>query len=236
MDREQLERPFDRSLIKTRKGALGQQLAYVEGVEFIKRLNEALDGQWTFEIVEHHVRETEVVVLGKLTADDVTKMAFGGSSITVSREGEVISIADDLKAAATDALKKAASLLGVGLHLYSSERPTEASAGNGASKLRSTAGASMVRSVVASRIPRSDNGRGNGNGRRRGAAGASNGNRLTQRQLSAIWSMGRSLGLSADQIRERTTEAYGVQPEHLSKADASSFITELGEGLSSPAS
>ena len=48
--------------------------------------------------------------------------------------------------------------------------------------------------------------------------------------------MGRSLGLSADQIRERTAEIYGVQPEHLSKADASSFITELGEGLSGPAS
>ena len=214
MNREQLERPFDRSLIKTRKGTFGQQLAYVEGVEFIRRLNEALDGQWTFEIVEHQVRETEVVVLGKLTAGDVTKMAFGGSSITVSREGEVISIADDLKAAATDALKKAASLLGVGLHLYSSERPTETSAGNSAPK---------------------DKPNGNGNGRRRGA-GASNGNRLTQRQLSAIWSMGRSLGLSADQIRERTTDVYGVQPEHLSKSDASSFITELGEGLSGPAS
>ena len=215
MNREQLERPFDRSLIKTRKGTFGQQLAYVEGVEFIRRLNEALDGQWTFEIVEHQVRETEVVVLGKLTAGDVTKMAFGGSSITVSREGEVISIADDLKAAATDALKKAASLLGVGLHLYSSDRPTETSAGNSAPK---------------------DKPNGNGNGRRRGTAGTSNGNRLTQRQLSAIWSMGRSLGLSADQIRERTTEVYGVQPEHLSKSDASSFISELGGGLSGPAS
>jgi len=168
--------------------------------------------------VEHHVRDNEVVVIGKLTAAAVTKMAFGGSSITVTREGEVISIADDLKAAATDALKKAASLFGVGLHLYSSERPSEAASpqaarpGNAASKNT-----------------------GNGNGKGRAAAGASNGNRLTQKQLSCIWSMGRSLGLSADQIRERTVQVFGVQPEHLSKSDASSFITELGEGLSGAA-
>ena len=34
------------------------------------------------------------------------------------KTGKPVSIGDDLKAAATDALKKGASLLGVGLHLY----------------------------------------------------------------------------------------------------------------------
>jgi hypothetical protein len=44
------------------------------------------------------------------------------SQITRKKDsGEVISLGDDLKAAATDALKKAATLLGVGLHLYSEE-------------------------------------------------------------------------------------------------------------------
>jgi len=216
MNRELLEKPFPDNLIRSRKGRLGQQFSYVEGAEYVRRLNDAFEGEWSFEIVEHHVRDTEVIVIGKLTAAAVTKMAFGGSSITVSREGEVISIADDLKAAATDALKKAASLLGVGLHLYSSDRPVEAaSPGNGAAK---------------------GNGQRNGNKHRDRANGTSNGNRLTQRQLSAIWGMGRSLGLSADKIRERTVQVFGVQPEHLSKSDASSFITELGQGLSGPAS
>jgi hypothetical protein len=42
--------------------------------------------------------------------------------ITKAKEtGEIISLADDLKAAATDALKKAATLLGVGLHLYNGD-------------------------------------------------------------------------------------------------------------------
>ena len=56
--------------------------------------------------------------VAKLTADGVMKMSFGGTSITRDRDGRPVSIADDLKAAATDSLKKAASILGMGLHLY----------------------------------------------------------------------------------------------------------------------
>jgi hypothetical protein len=219
MDRDILEQPFPSELLRTRKGSFGQTFTYVEGAEYIRRLNDAFESNWSFEIIEHTIRDSEVIVIGKLTIAEVTKMSFGGSSITVSREGEVISIADDLKAAATDALKKAASLLGVGLHLYSSEQPTGSKRPAG----------------------RGRNGKSNGNGRQNGEHSRrdgnvpTNGNRLTQRQLSAIWSMGRSLGLSADQIRERTTSVHGVQPEHLSKSDASSLIAELGEGLSGAA-
>lgn len=225
MNRDVLERPFDTALLKSRKGAFGNTFSYIEGAEYIKRLNEAFDGEWSFTIEHHEIRDNEVIVIGKLTAGNVTKMSFGGSSITVSRDGEVISIADDLKAAATDALKKAASLLGVGLHLYSSDQPTDTTrsrAGNGQ-------GNGSGRGNGA--------GRANGNSRSNGggANGTSNGSRITQRQLSAIWSMGRSLGFSADQIRERCVTVFSVVPEHLSKADASSFITELGEGLSGAA-
>ena len=64
--------------------------------------------------------DEEVAVLGKLSAGGVTKTVFGGSSITRAREtGEPVSISDDLKAGASDALKKACSLLGIGLELYS---------------------------------------------------------------------------------------------------------------------
>jgi hypothetical protein len=120
MNRSILEHPFAGHLVKTRRGAFGEQLSYVEGAEYIRRLNEAFEGEWSFEVVDHRVYDAEVVVVGNLTADGVTKMAFGGSSVTTNNQtGEVISLADDLKAAATDALKKAASLLGVGLDLYS---------------------------------------------------------------------------------------------------------------------
>jgi len=119
MRREVLERPFPPELVRTRRGRGGAELRYVEGATVIERLNEAFDSQWSFEVVREDVREDEVVVLGRLTASSVVKMAFGSSDITRAHEdGRPISLGDDLKAASTDALKKAASLLGVALDLY----------------------------------------------------------------------------------------------------------------------
>jgi hypothetical protein len=117
MKKDVLCRPFPPELIKQRQGQGGKTLSYVETPAVIARLNEGCDA-WSFEIVEHQVLEEEVVVVAKLTADGVMKMAFGGTSITRDRDGRSVSIADDLKAAGSDALKKAASLLGVGLELY----------------------------------------------------------------------------------------------------------------------
>lgn len=121
MDRELLEKPFTPDQIKQRDGSFGNTLDYIEGHSVIQRLNEAFDSKWSFEVVKHEVQLEigEVIVLGKLSADGVHKFQFGSSTITKAKEsGEIISLADDLKAAATDAIKKCASLLGVGLHLY----------------------------------------------------------------------------------------------------------------------
>jgi hypothetical protein len=77
-------------------------------------------------LTNHEIlKETdEVIVIGQLNAGGIVKSQFGSSRITRAKEtGDIISLADDLKAAATDALKKAATLLGVGLHLYRNERP-----------------------------------------------------------------------------------------------------------------
>lgn len=222
MNRSILEQPFEGQLIKTRRGAFGKQLSYVEGAEYIRRLNDAFEGEWSFEVVEHHVFDAEVVVVGRLSAGRVTKTAFGGSAITTNTQtGEVISIADDLKAAATDALKKAASLLGIGLDLYSD-------AGNRTSN-------NVVPTVPT--VPTVPDRRSNGNGRPRGVDGDDGDGRsprlprLTQRELSAIWSIGRALGVNADEVRRRSVEIFGVIPEQLSKHDASSFITELQQAI-----
>ena len=124
MKKDILTRPFASEQIKQRQGQGGKMLSYVETHAVIARLNEACDDGWSYEIVEHVVLDEEVVVVAKLTADGIVKMAFGGSSITRDREGRAVAVADDLKAAGSDALKKAASLLGVALHLYGgSEEP-----------------------------------------------------------------------------------------------------------------
>ena len=203
MKREILEKPFDSNLIKTRRGSGGKSLSYVEGTHYITRLNDAFDGKWSFEIVEHEVKGREMLVLGKLSAGEVVKMAFGGSVITMSREtGEIVSQSGDLKAAATDALKKACSLLGIGLHLYSSCRTTEQKP--------------STRQEPPAASTDSEEGKQP---------------RLTQRQLSAIWGMGRSLGLTGEQIREKCLEMFAVNPEFMSKTDASAFIGELDQQL-----
>src|SRR5215831_15831561 len=128
MNRDLLEKPFTPEQIKRRQGTNGDVLDYIEGCAVIQRLNECFNAEWIFEIQEHRVYDDEVVVLGKLTAQGVSKSQFGKSRITRSKkDNSIISLGDDLKAAATDCLKKCATLFGVGLHLYFDLPP----AGNG---------------------------------------------------------------------------------------------------------
>lgn len=207
MNREALEAPFPPELVKTRKGAFGQTLSYIEGVEYVRRLNNVFEAAWSYEVVSHQILfDSEVVVLGKLTADGVTKQAFGGSQITRTKESnQVVSIADDLKAAATDSLKKCCSLFGIGLHLYADENGRAASRNNANNQAR----------------PQT-----------KGHNGQSNGNdRLSQRQLSAIWSLARKAGYSSDEIRQRCIESFNKSVEQLSKTDASSLIGDLSDEL-----
>jgi len=117
-----LTRPFDPAQIKQREGRGGKMLDYLETHAVISRLNESFNGAWSFEVVSHEVTDNEVLVRGRLSAGGHVKEQFGGSEIAKRKDnGQPVSIADDLKAAASDALKKCATLFGVGLHLY--DRP-----------------------------------------------------------------------------------------------------------------
>src|SRR4030095_14054513 len=99
MSRALLEKPFEPAQIRQRKGRNGV-LDYVEGHTVIARFNAALDGAWSFEVTHHEVREDEVVVLGRLSAEGITKMRFGVSQVTREKGGgALVSLGDDLKAA-----------------------------------------------------------------------------------------------------------------------------------------
>ncbi len=201
--REILEKPFEPNLIKTRKGNFGNELSYVEGHAYIKRLNEAFNGQWSFEIISHEVNDQQVIVVGKLTADGIVKMSFGCTVITKNSETkEIVSIGDDLKAAATDALKKAASFLGVGLHLYEGQETKVKTPGNG---------------------------NGNGTHGNNGGNGKSNGNggRLTSRQLAAIYAIAKSKEMSKDDVQRMTVRIFDRVPDFLTKSQASEIIQHL---------
>lgn len=108
-----LTRPFEASQVKQRKGPRGKLLDYLEAHSVIARLNEAFAGEWTFRVLSHEVSDEEVVVLGELSAEGEAKQQFGSKT----RE-ESVPLGDTMKAAASDALKKTATLFGVGLELY----------------------------------------------------------------------------------------------------------------------
>ena len=193
-----LAAPF--SNVKTRPGRNGQQLSYLEGHAVTQRLNEAFEGDWSFKVLEHSVLEETVYVLGELRACDQVKQAFGGSEVTRSRDnGTPIDLADDLKSAATDALKKAATLFGIGLYLYGdgNEEPGHEK-GNGSSK-----------------------GNGNGDG------GNGNGARLSRKQLAYIYRLAREQNLDRSEVEELARGNFGKTSAFLSVHEASDFIQSL---------
>lgn len=63
MNRELLEKPFDRNQIKQREGNFGKMLDYIEGHAVVKRLNDAFEANWSFAILKHEIlQETDEVV------------------------------------------------------------------------------------------------------------------------------------------------------------------------------
>jgi hypothetical protein len=211
MNRELLEKPFEPNQIKQREGNFGRTLDYIEGHSVIQRLNDAFASEWSFEILEHKILENsdEVIVLGKLTAGEIVKSQFGSSNITRARDTKaIISLADDLKSAGTDALKKCATMLGVGLHLY----------GNGQAK----GGSGQSGNGNSNAGDNNSNGGGNGSGNQNG-----NGNRLTAKQHNYLLKIAVEKGITQSALNQKCVEAYGTVAAHLSKSDASSVIEEL---------
>lgn len=122
-NREILEKKFSKKEVKRRPGKEGKELFYIETPSVIKRLNEAFDGEWSFEIKEKEIDLTRgyIWVLGRLTCGNIVKEQFGFKAFAPNHEKGFPDFGDDLKAAASDALKKCATLLGVGLYLYEEE-------------------------------------------------------------------------------------------------------------------
>ena len=110
MDRELLEKPFEESQIKRRKGPGGRTFEYLETATIIKRLNEIFGGHWSFEVAEVIPSESEAIVKGTLTASGISKQQFGNKQRLKNSL-----LGDSLKSATSDALKKCASLIGIGL-------------------------------------------------------------------------------------------------------------------------
>lgn len=123
---ERLAAEFEHVFQDTRGGFT---FDYITGEQCTSRLNEVLGpGGWSFRVLEHgiHAEADECWVMGELTAiidgQTVVKQHFGSQKVKRSRSsGTPLDIGFDLKGAATDALKKCASLIGVALYLWKKE-------------------------------------------------------------------------------------------------------------------
>lgn len=114
--------------VKQRPAKGGGSCNYVTGGYVKKVLNLMFGWDWDFEILDEQIfyEAKEVVVKGKLTCRTngrtIVKMQYGNKDIICKKETTTpLSIGNDLKAAATDALKKCASEIGVAADIYNAE-------------------------------------------------------------------------------------------------------------------
>lgn len=114
--------------VKARPAKGGGTWNYVTGGYVRKVLNLLFGWKWSFEIVDEQIllEAREVVVKGRLTAQvngtTITKMQYGNKDIICKRGTDTpLSIGNDLKAAATDCLKKCAAEIGIAADIYNAE-------------------------------------------------------------------------------------------------------------------
>ena len=118
--------------VKKRPANGGGTWEYVTGGYVKKCLNLMFGWDWDFEIMDQMIQGDEVIVKGKLTCrtnnKSIVKMQFGNKDIiykksqnSSSAERQPLSIGNDMKAAATDCLKKCAAEIGIAADIYNKD-------------------------------------------------------------------------------------------------------------------
>jgi len=139
---EMLKRPLEPSMIKQRSINSGKvTLNYIEGHTVIDILNKAFNYNWNFEVVNVYFTKSDryekkkynskeilyteepksiIIVHGRLTVPNLGIREGFGTKISL---GDASTQESTIKSASTDALKKCATLLGIGIELYRDEEP-----------------------------------------------------------------------------------------------------------------
>ena len=124
-----LTEPFPQEMEKKlNKG--GVSLTYVPVSEVITRLNKIIGVEnWSYKVVTWQQLGTSIVAHVTLVADiegkTISRDGVGGQKIKLTKNQEPLDIGDELKGAVSDALKKAAQTLGIGLYLARSGEAME---------------------------------------------------------------------------------------------------------------
>lgn len=119
-----LSEPFPREMERSVSKS-GRSLTYIPISEVIARLNKVIGlDNWSSEIIFIGRDATDldwVIAHVRLTVNidgvTITKDGVGGQQVKNTKAGKVLDLGDEFKGAMSDALKKAAQQLGVGLYL-----------------------------------------------------------------------------------------------------------------------
>lgn len=124
----QLLKRTPKKFTRTRPAKGGGEWTYVSGSYMKKVLNIMFGFNWSFEILDKQKFGDEMVVHGRLTVKtpkgEVIKEQFGNKDIIYKKQRDnegnrvPLSLGNDLKAAATDALKKCAAEIGIAADIY----------------------------------------------------------------------------------------------------------------------
>lgn len=117
VDWKVLRRAFPKESHKTKDIGRGRSFTYVDGATVIRRLIQGAGNLWSFEIVgtpwkEKTARGEVEKVICRLTIDGTSREHVGVQELGNSGADA------EAKGAVTDALKKCATLFGIGLELY----------------------------------------------------------------------------------------------------------------------
>lgn len=120
---KQLLKKTPQQYVHRRPAKGGGEWEYVSGGYVRKVLNLMFGWDYDFEIVSFQVISNQAIVQGRLTCRcngrTIIKMQFGSKDIVCRKGTDIpLSIGNDLKAAATDALKKCAAELGIAADIY----------------------------------------------------------------------------------------------------------------------
>lgn len=219
-DLKKLTEPFPRTAIKQRS-VQGKSLDYVEGHTVIHRLNAATENQWSMEVKSISsiaIREdwTQVTAHVALTIPGLgTREHIGIQDVHVKGP-------DLVKGAITDALKKAATLFGVGLELYG---PDYESGEIAAPRAQNTAPAPRRQPETPLQPQRPQQPASQPQGQNQPAPGPGG---ATVPQIRNLYRLGKKLGWSEDNFHQELFEAWSVESTNeLTKQQASDWIKAL---------
>jgi len=109
---DKLTRQFPTSAIKQRKGGNGKTLCYVETHSVLRRLIESTNNNFNFRVLGIEIHGDLVQATVELEIGGSVRQHVGTQRINGGNNDDAV------KAAISDAIKKCATLFGVGLELY----------------------------------------------------------------------------------------------------------------------